>query len=277
MDGIGIRSNPTITQESREHAKKLTHVHQAKLRNEKRELTSKTRTRPNWSSIESVRMRVMHWWRNTDISESTFEHFFKRKKGRLKGIIAARKDRAVPPSPLNKGTIQHASDGADCLILRAFKCRSLPPLVTIMRQEPRSYENTTTGEIEQVQAADSAIMHMWLTYLWVKGTILEPIFWLCLAFIGLIKECFDVSWHMKQMLGESELQSSNALNRLLCSRRRDHVKNKIKDPQNHPHRSLKWVVSNFGRITAIMQLNRHSKSDLECFEADSALKLIQRV
>ena len=38
MDGKGIRRDATITQESRQRAKNLTHLHQAELRNEKRGL-----------------------------------------------------------------------------------------------------------------------------------------------------------------------------------------------------------------------------------------------
>jgi len=206
------------------------------------------------------------------ISESTLEHFFKCKKDELKGFIAARKDGAVPPSSLNKGTLQGAKDGVDCLILRAFECRSLPPLV-VTTQEAPTVENTTTIESEQeVQASEeSAIIHKRLTSATFESKEQPSSLFTNTDFLGLIKKCFDASEHMKQTLGESELQSSDTLNILLCSRLRDHVKKKIKDSKKHSHWSLKWVASNFGRVAAIMQLNGHIKSDLECLEADSTL------
>jgi hypothetical protein len=53
---------------------------------------------------------------------------------------------------------EEATAGVDCLILRAFECRSLAPIVMI--QAPPSSEENEDGEIEGVQANNPTIIHV---------------------------------------------------------------------------------------------------------------------
>ena len=100
MDGKGIRRNATITQESRQRAKNLTHLHQAELRNEKQELTQvkvvqKEADKKNKNSSQLIFNRkcedalralmTEQAEEQTEISEFTLEHFSNVRR-QAKGI-----------------------------------------------------------------------------------------------------------------------------------------------------------------------------------------------
>jgi hypothetical protein len=280
MDGKEVRRDATITQESRQRAKNLTHVHQAELRDEKREqvraeVVRKEADKRNKSESqlkiaeeceEKIR-ELMAGDESTEISQATLEHFSKCKRDQLKAFVTVRK--IDVPASLNKGKLEEANNGVDCLILRAFECRSLPPIV--MTQEPPSSDENADDEIELVQATDPTIIRMRLAASTFESRDQPSSLLADTDFIESAKKCFDASDHMKDTLGERELQSSDVLTRLLCSRLWEHVKKKIKDPKKHSHWCLKWAASNLGRVAAIMKLNGHIKCDLECLGADATL------
>lgn len=285
MDGTEVRRDATITQEARQRAKNLTHVHQVELRKERQEqiqaeLTRKQADKQNKNSSQLAfnrkceeSLRALMSSEQTEISDSTLEHFFKCKKDELKGFIAARNGGTVPPSSLNKGTMQRATDGFDCLILRAFKCCSLPPM-----QEPEPppgiseelTEEENTSEQEPQVANEHTIITASLTSRAFESRDLPSSLFSDL-FITSVKKCFDSSDHMKVTLEEREIASSDTLTGLLCSRLATHVKTKVKDSKKHSHWSLKYVAANLGQVAAIMQLNSHIKPDLEFLEADKTL------
>ena len=171
---------------------------------------------------------------------------------------------------MNKGKLEEVTAGVDCLILWAFECQALVPIVLI--PAPPSSDKNTEREIEGVEANDATIIHVRLTALTFESRDVPSSLLLAdTDFISLAKKCFDASDHMKETLSENKLQSSNFLTRLLCSRLSNHVKKKIKDPRKHSHWCLKWAVSNLGRVAAIMCLNGHVKSDLECLRVATLL------
>jgi hypothetical protein len=242
----------------------------------------KTRFKP--SSLEKKLCGLMSE-DQTEFSELTLEHFFRCKKDWLKGYIAARKDGAMPPSSLNKGTIQHATDGVDSLLLRAFKSQSVPPMElqepspsaseeppsgTSEESTPSSEEETTSEQGPQV-ANEHTIITASLTSRAFESRDLPSSLLSDALFVASVKKCFDSSDHMKDTLEEREIASSDTLNGLLCSRLATHVKTKVKDSKKHSHWSLKFVAANLGQVAAVMILNCHIKSDLEFLDTDATL------
>ena len=209
MDGTEVRRDATITQEARHCAKNLTHVHQVELRKERQEqiqaeLTRKQADKQNKNSSQLAfnrkceeSLRALMSSEQTEISDSTLEHFFKCKKDELKGFIAARNGGTVPPSSLNKGTMQRATDGFDCLILRAFKYCSLPPMHPPM-QEPEPppgiseelTEEENTSEQEPQVANEHTIITASLTSRAFESRDLPSSLFSDL-FITSVKKCFD--------------------------------------------------------------------------------------
>jgi hypothetical protein len=282
MDKKEVRRDAAIMQESRQCAKNLSHVHQAKLRDEKREQVwaevvrkeadKRNKTESQLKIAEECEEKIRKLMTGddqlTEISQATLKHFSKCKRDQLKAFAMIRKSDVT--ASMNKGKLEEATNGGNCLILRAFECRSLPAIV--MTQEPPSSDENADGEIdEQAQATDSTIIHAQLASSTFELRDLPSTLFADASFVGSVKKCFDASGHMKATLGENKLQSSNTLTRLLCSRLRDHIKKKIKDPKKHSHWCLKWAASNFGRVAAVMKLNGHIKSDLECLGADARL------
>jgi hypothetical protein len=133
-----VRRHATITQESRQCAKNLTHVHQAELRDEKRELVraevarkegdkrNKIEKQKEFSRECQEKIIGLMTGESKEISESTLEHFSKCSKDQLKGFVIVRNNDV--PASLNKGKLQNAINGEDCLILLALKADCFRPL-----------------------------------------------------------------------------------------------------------------------------------------------------
>jgi hypothetical protein len=138
---------------------------------------------------------------SSEISEATLEYFSKCKQDQLKSFIAI--CQSDVPASLNKGKLGDANNGIDCLILRAFECRSLPPIMLMIQELPSSANDNADGEIDNHSYGA-------FTSLTFESRDLPSSLLVDTDFTESAKKCFDASdQHMKDTLGE--MRSSQAI------------------------------------------------------------------
>jgi hypothetical protein len=278
-NGKKVRREATLSQETHQRAKCLSHKHQVELRSLRRsevEAVSKRKKAVVDNRVmKHLNVNVQCQEKLRNFGEATFEDFAKCRGDELTSFLFVR-DPTISVSKLpKKGKVADAEAGVDCLILRAFGARAKP----IQLRDP-----TDASEDTEQDAASSEPLpaHRAIEIIEVRT---DSARWTCdeqaSAFlenkdwISAVKFCFDPQGKSIQTdstaVSDEMKARADSLQVQLTARLASHVSCRVNDEAKHNHWSLRWAASNFARLAAVMILFSHVKEDLECLDATDSL------
>jgi hypothetical protein len=279
LDSCGqeVPKTATISQESRQRAKCLTHENQVELRLERERLLQAEEERKIASKINK-HQQVLHHSEACSAKvggqEATLQLFSKATVQELKAFVFARSFKNIDESwkPPNKGKPEEAEAGADNLIKRAFDCHNKPiilekPSDAIAVPSSQATNNTRHSEatvvsIEPSKAffsnADQKASRFLSTHSWVLQVL----------------TALDPNGHCAkapEIQEPSLLQKADLLQTKLEQRLQFHCQLRIKDKNKREHWCLQWSAKNFPQMAAIMVLFNHVKTDISCLDHNQCL------
>jgi hypothetical protein len=273
-DGNTVRREATLSQETHQRAKCLSHKHQVELRSLRRsEVESASRRKRavvDNRIMKHLNVNVKCQEKLGNFGEATFEDFAKCRGDELTSFLFVR-DPTISVSKLpKKGKVADAEAGVDVLILRAFGARTKP----IRLKDPSEVtEQDATSEPLPAHRAAEVIEVRTDSARWTCSEQASAFFenkdWM-----SAVKLCFDPQGKLMQeesTVSDEMKSRANSLQVQLTARLASHVSRRINDEAKHNHWSLRWAAANFARLAAIMILFSHVKEDLECLDATDSL------
>jgi hypothetical protein len=282
VEGNPIPKNQGISQEHRQRAKCLTHRNQVKLREKRLESAMAAMNIRHAEKVQAFQNLVqMHDECVTELkklapeveeaSQLELVHFSHHKiqVKHLKGYIHARSWETVEKPKnhqwKNKGNLQQAQAGIDCLILQAHKLRSaslklkdVPAAAVKPAPPPPRHESATIITSSGLNPFDWGAHHK------PASELLSNESWRNLVTSAWRRDAENINHSTHQ----TTLDLANKLQSILLSRLQKHVKAKIEEEKLSSdvwsHWCLHLTASKLGNMAAIMVLLCQVVEDLDC-------------
>ena len=287
-NGKEVRRDATITQEHRQRAKCLTHVHQQSLREERINLIKAEIERKKADAVAKLHAKLRNNFDcekklfllmkvNTDVKHLmnvTMANLMSCSGDLLKAFIIVRKDNLLISRLPKNGLLNDALKGEKNLISLAFECRGMENKVLKQLQEEHSTlsasddvsDETDEIIIDNEYRVDVSLSKNCNEYI-SASSLLENNDWL-----SNVQKCLDPLEKLSRREINNECKrQADILKKVLIQRLDSHISSRIIDKSKHSHWCLEWARKNIPQMSAIMTLFNHTKKDIECLDSCNTL------
>ena len=263
--GNEVRRDSTISGESFQRAKCLTHKTQRRLRQELNDgIIAKQNDKEAKVTLEkeqtyvrnkecekAMRKRLKQPEDELSLQEATLDMFAKSNCSLLRAFCQVRKGKPESGWP-KKGSVTDAETGVANLISLAFGCRCDSILVEVSEgeEERPSVRDVASVPFQTVRIAPLhlALCRFVVTEEWIKD----------------VKMAFNPEQMVHfESYSSTEMQPKvDVLVKILWSRLQNHIRSRVDDKSKHRSWVWNFVRENLGRVAAVMILARHVRDNL---------------
>ena len=275
LDESGAESpkTATITQESRQRAKCLSHSAQVELRAERKRELEKAKAEKVAASVNKYHQAKAE----ADACSAklgdgpvTYELLNKATISELKAFIHARTHKSIdaPMKLPKKGKVEDARNGDDNLLKRAFDVKDKPFILeepSVPPPEPAPGSNRhALATVVTIQPHIS----FWTSTTWATSYLNNE------AWVLQVFKTFDYdNYYSNKMCAvrPAMLSKADKLQKQIEKRLQLHCELKVKDSRKRNGWGVKFVVDNIPCVVAIMVLFGHVKKDTTCLDNNQCL------
>ena len=274
-----VKRDATITQESRQREKCLTHDYQVELRKKQimlEKAESERKIQDNKTKIlkkllknrtcEKKNCDMLE--KNKQVSEAGIEHFGTCLADELKSFINVLQHDLQTKLP-NKGSVDDAKNGNNNLIKMAYELRYEK------NHLQKTYDNIRSEQSNNSPTIEDNIIPINITSGLRETSILSSCLLEDKEWVKRVTECFELGCVRKRTISNKISDQIKAqadiLNKILMTRFTSHIQQRITNKNKHNHWCLCWFEKNIPQMASIMTLLGHIKTDLQCIDSTTTL------